>query len=129
MPFVNTTGPLPVRVWIHVQETLLLHFVIILRVDLFNLEVVLYMNQTFFPFFLKLLLSLSIIGNDLSFQSRKLHPTLHIRLGLFGYFALRSLVNEDPNHLNYGFWDQKLALNWVNQNIGFFGGFTFPKIL
>ena len=46
------------------------------------------------------------------------------RLNMFGFLAgsvLKELA-EDPEPGNYGFWDQRLALEWTVANIGFFGG-------
>ncbi len=46
------------------------------------------------------------------------------RLGVFGYFAHEELASESPNHTtgNYGLLDQIKGLEWVRDNIGFFGG-------
>ena len=46
------------------------------------------------------------------------------RLGVFGYLALPELADESPNHTtgNYGLLDQIKALEWVRDNIAFFGG-------
>lgn len=46
------------------------------------------------------------------------------RLNLFGFLAGAELasLNEDPAPSNYGFWDQRCALEWVAKNISFFGG-------
>jgi len=50
--------------------------------------------------------------------------TIAYRVGIFGYFAHEDLANESPNHTtgNYGLLDQIKALQWVNDNIGAFGG-------
>lgn len=50
--------------------------------------------------------------------------TAGYRLNAFGFFAHEELRKEDPDHLtgNYGFWDQRAALEWVHQNISHFGG-------
>ena len=46
------------------------------------------------------------------------------RLGVFGFFADRSLAEESPNGTtgNYGLLDQICALEWVRDNIAAFGG-------
>ncbi|KAJ9653443.1 hypothetical protein H2198_007391 [Neophaeococcomyces mojaviensis] len=47
------------------------------------------------------------------------------RLNLFGFLAgsdLASAEPADPAPGNYGLWDQRMALEWVQQNIAFFGG-------
>ncbi len=50
--------------------------------------------------------------------------TITYRLGVFGYFAHQSLIDESVNHTtgNYGLLDQIKALEWVNNNISYFGG-------
>ncbi len=46
------------------------------------------------------------------------------RLGIFGYMANDELAAESPNGTtgNYGLLDQIMALKWVHENIGAFGG-------
>lgn len=44
--------------------------------------------------------------------------TLNYRLGALGFFALDHAAARG----NYGLWDQKLALQWVHNNIEAFGG-------
>ncbi len=42
------------------------------------------------------------------------------RLGPFGFLALPSLINEDPDHPgtgNYGIKDQRAAMQWVQNSI------------
>ena len=50
--------------------------------------------------------------------------TINYRLGVFGYFAHPELMRESPNNAagNYGVLDQIKALEWVQNNIGSFGG-------
>ena len=50
--------------------------------------------------------------------------TVNYRLTVFGFFSHPELTKESPNHAsgNYGFLDQKAALQWVQQNITAFGG-------
>lgn len=50
--------------------------------------------------------------------------TVNFRLGRLGYFAHRALAAESPNDVrgNYGYMDQRAALQWVQRNIGRFGG-------
>ena len=50
--------------------------------------------------------------------------TIQYRLGVFGYFAHEDLANESPNGTtgNYGLLDQIKALDWVQNNIAYFGG-------
>lgn len=46
------------------------------------------------------------------------------RINLFGFLAGPELASlgEDPAAGNYGFWDQRAAIEWVHENITFFGG-------
>ncbi|WP_408071977.1 carboxylesterase/lipase family protein [Butyrivibrio sp. JL13D10] len=46
------------------------------------------------------------------------------RLGVFGYMANEELATESPNGTtgDYGLLDQIMALKWVHENIGAFGG-------
>ncbi len=44
------------------------------------------------------------------------------RLNLFGFLAGKQLLEEDNKSSNFGFWDQRLGLEWVYKNIKDFGG-------
>ncbi|KAL2410326.1 putative esterase/lipase [Exophiala dermatitidis] len=46
------------------------------------------------------------------------------RLNVFGFLAGEDLasLHEDSTPSNYGFWDQRCALEWTAQHIGLFGG-------
>jgi para-nitrobenzyl esterase len=50
--------------------------------------------------------------------------TLNYRLGVMGFFSHPELTAESSHHSsgNYGLLDQLAALNWVKQNIAWFGG-------
>ncbi|HEX9489274.1 MAG TPA: carboxylesterase family protein, partial [Stellaceae bacterium] len=50
--------------------------------------------------------------------------TINYRLGLLGYMAHPALSAESVEHIsgNYGLMDQQFALEWVQRNIGRFGG-------
>jgi para-nitrobenzyl esterase len=50
--------------------------------------------------------------------------TINYRLGVIGFFAHPELTAESAHHSsgNYGLLDQIAALQWVQQNIGQFGG-------
>jgi para-nitrobenzyl esterase len=49
---------------------------------------------------------------------------VNYRLGVLGFFAHPGLTRESPHHAsgNYGLADQIMALHWVKENIGKFGG-------
>ncbi|KAL4808355.1 Alpha/Beta hydrolase protein [Aspergillus unguis] len=46
------------------------------------------------------------------------------RLNIFGFLASDALKEESPDGAvgNYGLWDQRLAMDWVYENIASFGG-------
>jgi len=45
------------------------------------------------------------------------------RLGIFGFLASREICSENVSvEANFGFWDQRLALEWTYENIPSFGG-------
>ena len=50
--------------------------------------------------------------------------TINYRLGALGFLAHPRLANESPNNSsgNYGLLDQIAAMQWVERNIGAFGG-------
>ena len=57
------------------------------------------------------------------------HPRIIVsptyRLNLFGFLGGQALFDEAADEAaagNYGFWDQRLALEWTASHIGFFGG-------
>jgi para-nitrobenzyl esterase len=50
--------------------------------------------------------------------------SMNYRMGRFGFFAHPALLEEKPRELhgNYGYMDQRAALQWVQRNIAAFGG-------
>ena len=50
--------------------------------------------------------------------------SMNYRMGRLGFFAHPALLAETPNdlHGNYGYMDQRAALQWVQRNIAAFGG-------
>ncbi|WAQ93590.1 EST2E-like protein [Mya arenaria] len=44
--------------------------------------------------------------------------TINYRLGMFGFLN----VGDERAKGNMGLWDQRLAIQWVNENVGAFGG-------
>lgn len=69
-------------------------------------------------------------GSNLPFVATKLVDedviivTINYRLGVFGFLAhpLLSEISGEKSSGNYGLWDQLLAIRWVKENIGCFGG-------
>ena len=62
-------------------------------------------------------------GSALSATANRVIVTLNYRLGPLGFFALDELESEDSRAVgNYGMMDQRLALQWVRDNIASFGG-------
>ncbi|XP_052059701.1 acylcarnitine hydrolase-like [Mytilus californianus] len=57
-------------------------------------------------------------GGKLAMEGNVIILTINYRLGGFGYFA----VGHSAARGNYGLWDQKMALQWVHDNIASFGG-------
>ncbi|TID13885.1 hypothetical protein CANINC_004833 [Pichia inconspicua] len=44
------------------------------------------------------------------------------RLNMFGFLSCKELLEENPLNSNFGFWDQRLAIEWTYKNIAAFGG-------
>ncbi|XP_076073127.1 cocaine esterase-like [Mytilus galloprovincialis] len=57
-------------------------------------------------------------GGWIATQGGVIVVTLNYRLDIFGFFT----VDHPASKGNYGLWDQKLALQWVHDNIASFGG-------
>jgi len=57
-------------------------------------------------------------GGWMATEGNVIVVTLNYRINLFGFLAL----DHPAANGNYGLWDQKLALQWVHDNIHAFGG-------
>jgi para-nitrobenzyl esterase len=55
-------------------------------------------------------------------QGNVIVVTINYRLGLLGFFAHPAIDAEGHLNGNYGLMDQQFALQWVQRNIGAFGG-------
>lgn len=44
------------------------------------------------------------------------------RLNIFGFLSCQELLDEDERNSNFGFWDQRLGLEWVYLHIAKLGG-------
>jgi para-nitrobenzyl esterase len=62
-------------------------------------------------------------GSNLARNGDVLVVTLNYRLGAFGFLATEELAADNDGLVgNFGLLDQVLALEWVQENISFFGG-------
>lgn len=57
-------------------------------------------------------------GDRISIEGNVVVVTINYRLNIFGFLS----VNHPAALGNYGLWDQKLALQWIHDNIADFGG-------
>eukprot|EP01099_Mayorella_cantabrigiensis_P004543 TRINITY_DN3420_c0_g1_i1.p1 TRINITY_DN3420_c0_g1~~TRINITY_DN3420_c0_g1_i1.p1 ORF type:complete len:585 (-),score=131.46 TRINITY_DN3420_c0_g1_i1:914-2581(-) len=62
-------------------------------------------------------------GRDLARTQNVIVVTHNYRVGALGFLGVQELANENKGSTgNYGVQDQRAALQWVKQNIAFFGG-------
>eukprot|EP01116_Phalansterium_solitarium_P009362 TRINITY_DN23481_c0_g1_i1.p1 TRINITY_DN23481_c0_g1~~TRINITY_DN23481_c0_g1_i1.p1 ORF type:complete len:505 (+),score=136.16 TRINITY_DN23481_c0_g1_i1:37-1551(+) len=61
-------------------------------------------------------------GSDLIKAGNVVFVSINYRLGPLGFLALPALANQGSSTGNYGLQDQRLALQWVRDNIAAFGG-------
>ena len=61
-------------------------------------------------------------ASKLALNGRTIVVTFNYRLGLFGWLAHPALDREGHLFGNYGLLDQQFVLQWVQRNIGSFGG-------
>lgn len=57
-------------------------------------------------------------GSDLAMKGDVIVVTINYRLGMLGFFTTEDAASPG----NYGFWDQRMAIEWVKSNIASFGG-------
>lgn len=61
-------------------------------------------------------------GGDLAVLGDVIVVSLNYRVGLMGFLALQSLIQESSANVNLGLKDQQFAFQWVQNNIANFGG-------
>ncbi|KAG0684138.1 hypothetical protein C6P40_003116 [Pichia californica] len=59
---------------------------------------------------------------DEEFHEKFILVTPGYRLNIFGFLSGKELLEEDPKNSNFGFWDQRMAIEWTYDNISKFGG-------
>ncbi|XP_022079678.1 fatty acyl-CoA hydrolase precursor, medium chain-like [Acanthaster planci] len=57
-------------------------------------------------------------GSVLAVRGRVIVVTVNYRLGVLGFLS----TGDDSAKGNYGLWDQRLAIQWVKENIAYFQG-------
>nr|QFR37228.1 carboxylesterase [Cyberlindnera americana] len=62
------------------------------------------------------------LQNDSKFDLSYIIVVPGYRVSLFGFLAAQELLDEDPMSSNFGFWDQRAAIEWTYDNIKHFGG-------
>ncbi|KAK4949969.1 hypothetical protein LTR10_011811 [Elasticomyces elasticus] len=63
-----------------------------------------------------------LVAKSVAMSSPIIAVGINYRLNLFGFAASRDLLSQSPSGCNYGLADQRVALEWVYQNIAAFGG-------
>lgn len=60
--------------------------------------------------------------DDAEFHQKFVLVSVGYRLNIFGFLSGDELLHEDPQLSNFGFWDQRMAIEWTHKYIGHFGG-------
>lgn len=60
--------------------------------------------------------------DDDEFAQKFILVTPGYRLNMFGFLSCKELLEEDEKSSNFGFWDQRLAIEWTYKYIKYFGG-------
>jgi carboxylesterase type B len=66
--------------------------------------------------------NISEMLDDDEFQEKFILVTPGYRLNIFGFLSSKELLKENSKNSNFGFWDQRMAIEWTYKNIKFFGG-------
>ncbi|CDR40546.1 CYFA0S05e01706g1_1 [Cyberlindnera fabianii] len=62
------------------------------------------------------------LQNDERFDLNYIIVVPGYRVSLFGFLGSKELLEEDPFNSNFGFWDQRAAIEWTYDHISHFGG-------
>lgn len=68
----------------------------------------------------RILLSTNDLNAD--FAKRFILVCPGYRLNIFGFLSSKELLEEDEKSSNFGFWDQRMAIEWTAKYIKYFGG-------
>ena len=60
--------------------------------------------------------------SDEEFMNKFILVVPGYRLNMFGFLSGKELLEENPLNSNFGFWDQRMAMEWTYKNISVFGG-------
>lgn len=60
--------------------------------------------------------------DDDEFQEKFILVVPGYRLNIFGFLSCKELLEENPMNSNFGFWDQRMSIEWTYKNIKHFGG-------
>ncbi|KAG0683534.1 hypothetical protein C6P40_000046 [Pichia californica] len=60
--------------------------------------------------------------SDEEFKEKFILVVPGYRLNFFGFLSGKELLDSDPKNSNFGFWDQRTAIEWSYNNISAFGG-------
>ncbi|SGZ54566.1 CIC11C00000000193 [Sungouiella intermedia] len=66
--------------------------------------------------------NISDLHDDEELQKKFILVSVGYRLNIFGFLSSKELLEEDEESANFGFWDQRLALEWTYKYIKYFGG-------
>lgn len=71
--------------------------------------------------------SLPTFNTNEMFDDQEFHEKFIIvipgyRVNMFGFMSCKELLEESNDSSNFGFWDQRMAIEWVFKYIKYFGG-------
>lgn len=68
------------------------------------------------------LFNVAELFDDDEFQQKFILVCPGYRLNIFGFLSCKELLEESQESANFGFWDQRMAIEWTFKNIEKFGG-------